>query len=74
MTVHHVPKVYVCTYVICFRKVVQMEYDHSPSSKMALEALQGMSPRPWQCHLGSFSRFCVWNQMYIYSNIIYLFV
>ncbi|CAJ1405961.1 unnamed protein product [Effrenium voratum] len=32
-------------------QVVQMEYDHSEASRTALETLQSMSPRPWQCIL-----------------------
>lgn len=32
-------------------KVVQLEYDHSTASNTALETLQSMSPRPWQCIL-----------------------
>ncbi|CAE7326225.1 unnamed protein product [Symbiodinium sp. CCMP2456] len=32
-------------------QVVQMEYDHSPAAQSALETLQQLSPRPWQCIL-----------------------
>ncbi|CAK9095167.1 Methyltransf_21 domain-containing protein [Durusdinium trenchii] len=32
-------------------QVVQMEYDNSMASQAALETLQSMSPRPWQCIL-----------------------
>ncbi|CAE7664075.1 unnamed protein product [Symbiodinium pilosum] len=32
-------------------QVVQMEYDHSPAAQTALETLQQLSPKPWQCIL-----------------------